>query len=136
MKVFFDRLMDSTITGLEKTLDLRFRRNEAISSNIANAETPQYRATDLNFAGELDRAFGKSTDDMMQTNSKHLDVASNSAAHLEEDYSGATKADGNNVDIDIQMGRLAYNSGGYGAATRMLRKKLGMIKLAIREGQR
>ena len=137
MKVLFDRLLDSTVGGLEKSLDLHYRRNEAIASNIANAETPQYRAVELNFAGELARAFGDSSgENIKKTNAQHLDLDANSGAHLEQDFSGATKADGNNVDIDIQMGRLAFNSGKFGAATRMLRKKLGMLKLAIRESGR
>ena len=136
MKPFFDKLLDRSISGLQKAMDLHYRRNEAIASNIANAETPQYRAVDLNFAGELDRAFQKNTGDLMRTNAKHLDVTSNSGAHLESDLSGATKGDGNNVDIDIQMGRLAFTSARYGGAARMLRKKLGLLKLAIRESAR
>jgi len=137
MKPFFDKILDSTIPGLQKTLDLTWRRHEAISSNIANAETPQYRATDLNFAGELEKAFNSSSNqNLMQTNSKHLDLKQGTAAHLTPVYSGATKQDGNNVDIDQQMGQLSFNSGKYSSAARLLRKKLGMLKFAIREGGR
>jgi len=136
MKLFVNSFVDPTIRGLEKAMDLQFRRNEAIASNIANAETPQYRASELNFAGELDRAFNKNTGNIKMTNQKHMDLSANSGAHLEEDYSGATKPDGNNVDIDIQMGRLALTSGKYAGAARMLRKKLGMLKFAIRDAGR
>ncbi len=122
--------------GLERAMDLTYKRNEAIASNIANAETPQYRARDLNFAGELERAFGKSSTPLQATNSKHMDISTAGAAHMQEDLSGVTKPDGNNVDIDIQMGQLSYNVGKYNSAARMLKKKLGMLKFAIREAGR
>lgn len=133
---FIERIFDRTFGGLHRAMDLSWRRNEAITSNIANAETPQYRATDLHFAGELDRAFGMSTDSIAKTHTGHIDLQENGAAHLIPDLSGATKPDGNNVDIDIQMGQLAYNSGEYSNAAEFYRKKLAFLKFAIREGGR
>jgi flagellar basal-body rod protein FlgB len=133
MKILFEESIGKTMQGLQKALDLTWRRNEAITSNIANAETPQYRAVDLNFAGELNRAFGDSSGQkVMRTDAKHLDLESAEAAHLVPDFSSVTKSDGNNVDIDIQMGRLAENSGKYTAATRFLRKELAMLRYAVR----
>jgi flagellar basal-body rod protein FlgB len=129
-----DKIFDGSYDGLTKALDLSLRRNQAITSNIANAETPQYRAVDLNFAGELQRAFGEQDSTLLKTNSQHLDLTSNSGSHLVPDLSGATKPDGNNVDLDIQMGQMAYNSGRYTGAAAMLRKKLGILKLMLRGG--
>lgn len=133
MKSFITGIFKETFPGLEKALDLTWRRNEAITSNIANAETPGYRAADLNFGQELDRAFQGNTSPMLQTNSMHMDLSSDSGAHLTPDYSGVTKPDGNNVDLDIQMGQLAYNKGKYATAATLLRKKIGMISNAIRQ---
>lgn len=136
MTNIINRLFDNTLGGLTKALDLTWRRNQAITSNIANAETPQYRASELNFAGELERAFGVDKGDVTKTHAKHMDLSENGSSYFSADYSGATKPDGNNVDIDLQMGKLAYNSGAYTSAARLLRKQLGIIKLAIREGGR
>lgn len=133
---FVDRLMDHTFLGLNRALDLTWRRNEAITSNIANTETPLYRAVDLDFGHELDRAFGVSAEPLTTTNEKHLDVTSNSGSHLISDLRGMTKPDGNNVDIDIQMGQLAYNSQQYSQAADLMKKKLSMLKGAVREGAR
>jgi len=127
-----DRLFDKTYAGLTKALDLTWRRNQAIVSNIANAETPQYRAVDLDFAGELERAFQAVPSTLFKTNERHLDVGSQGGAHLVPTYSGVTKQDGNNVDIDIQMGRLAHNSGAYSTAANLLRRKLAMLKIIVR----
>ena len=133
MKIINDFLYDSTFKGLQKSLDLTWRRNEAISSNVANAETPQYRAVDVNFAQELERAFNQSTDPITKTDSKHMDLSSSSIAHLTPDFSGATKPDGNNVDIDLQMGRLAFNSSKYSTSAAIIRKKFEVVMNAIRQ---
>lgn len=126
-------MFDKSMSGLEKALDLTWKRNEAIVSNIANAETPQYRATDLNFAGELERAFGGDPSSVTKSNEKHMDIKQGESSYLIQDFTGATKPDGNNVDIDVQMGRLAYNSGKYSAAANLARKKFQMITNAIKQ---
>lgn len=133
-----DRFFDKHLGGLTKAMDLSQRRNEVITSNIANAETPGFRAGDLDFAGELEKAFGERKNSAItKTNAKHLDIsAADGQAHIVEDFTGATKADGNNVDLDIQMGQLTMNAGRYRGAATLIRKQLGLIKLAIREGAR
>jgi len=131
--MFLDHILDNTVRGLHKALDLTWRRNEAIASNVANAETPKYRAMDVSFAGELDRAFGSNNSTLSQTNAQHMDVTVNSTAHTIADFSGMTKADGNNVDIDIQMGRLAYNSSKYTSAATALRRKFAFLRNVINE---
>jgi len=133
-----DKMFGSTIPGLQKALDLQWKRNEAISSNIANAETPQYRAVDVDFAGELEKAFrsGNSANAMKRTSDKHVDISSQQGSHYIADLSGATKPDGNNVDLDIQMGKLAYNGGKYSITASLVRKKLQILRDTIRESLR
>lgn len=126
-----DKLFDRTQPGLEKILDLTTRRNSALASNIANVDTPQYRAMDLNFAKEVEKAFGDRTTILNKTNSKHIDIAEEHESHFVQDYSGATKGDGNNVDLDIQMNKLAHNKGQNNMAIQIMRKKLNMLRAAI-----
>ena len=126
-------LFNETMPGLEKALDLTWRRNEAISSNVANAETPGYRAVQLNFGEELERAFDASPEELTKTDARHIDVSTSSGAHLMPDYSGVTKPDGNNVDLDIQMGQLAFNKGRYTMAANLVRKKLSMLSTIVRQ---
>jgi flagellar basal-body rod protein FlgB len=132
-----DTLFDRTVTGLSKTMDLTWKRNEALSSNIANAETPQYRAVDVSFGSELEKAFADDTRPALKTNAKHLDVTKTGqqSAQLVRDLTGATKPDGNNVDIDLQMGRLAQNSGDYAGAARLIRRQIGLLRTAIRDSR-
>ena len=54
---------------------------------------------------------------------------------LVRDLSGTTKPDGNNVDLDLQMGRLAQNSGDYANAARLIRRQIGLLRTAIRDSR-
>lgn len=131
-----DKIFDKTIPGLNKMLDLHYKRSEAIISNITNAETPMYRAVDVDFAGELEAAFNRGKAEMLKTDPKHMDLSGSSQSHLVSDMSGATRADGNNVDIDIQMAKLTKNSGRYEIAARLMQKKLRIMRTAIRMAMR
>lgn len=128
-------IFDKTSELLSKSLDLSWKRNQAIASNIANAETPQYRAVDLHFGDELEKVIGENNTDLTRTNEKHLDIGKTGDSHFIPDYSGVTKPDGNNVDIDVQMGRLSYNSNRYSAYSNYLGKKLQMLKRAINDAR-
>lgn len=137
MTQIWDKIFDKSISGLHKHLDITQKRNEALVSNVTNAETPGYRAVDVNFAGELERAFQAQTHSLQTTDSKHLDLKSQSGrSFLTADHTGVTKPDGNNVDIDIQMAKLSSNSGEYATSAAMIRKKLQIIREAIRFAQR
>jgi flagellar basal-body rod protein FlgB len=130
-----DTLFDRSVTGLSRTMDLTWKRNQALSANIANAETPQYRAIDVSFGNELEKAFEAQSGSLVQTSPGHIDTqsAQGDSSKLVPDLSGPTKPDGNNVDIDLQMGRLAQNSGDYANAARLIRRQIGLLRTAIRE---
>lgn len=132
---FIDGIFDRTVSGLNKAMDLQWRRNEVVTANVANAETPQYRALDVSFGKELESAFKESTTDLSRTDGKHLDLERNSKARLVSDYSGVTKADGNNVDIDMQMVQLAQNSSDYANAAQLIKRQIGLLRMAIRDGR-
>lgn len=131
-----DSIFDQTLTGLNKAMDLSWRKNKALSANVANAETPEYRAVDMQFGKELEQAFNRTADQVItRTDSKHLDVTADSSAQYVPDLSGVTKADGNNVDIDQQMVALAQNSADYANAAQLIRRQIGLVRTAIREGR-
>jgi flagellar basal-body rod protein FlgB len=131
-----DTLFDRSVSGLSRTMDLTWKRNQALSANIANAETPQYRAIDVSFGGELTKAFQEqdAATAAGRADPGHLPLTgATDSSKLVKDFSGSTKPDGNNVDIDLQMGRLAQNSGDYANAARLIRRQIGLLRTAIRE---
>lgn len=137
MTEYIDKLFDRTVPMLQTDMTLRMKRAEALVSNITNAETPGYRAVDVNFGGELERALAKNTQSLQLTDGQHMDVMSESGqSFLVADNTGVTRPDGNNVDIDVQMGRLASTSGDFATSASLVRKKLQMLRTAIRFAQR
>ena len=97
------------INVLDKAADASWTRNEVISNNIANVNTPEYKRQDLNFEAELERALGHSKYRSMDQKvgdlkDKHL------KARVVNDYSNFSyRTDGNNVDIDTENVTLAAN---------------------------
>lgn len=123
MKIFDDK----SFRILEKALDLRMKRHAVITSNLANTETPGYRAREVDFAGELQRALG-APEELKKTNEKHMDITGASQAHVILDPTSAVGSDGNNVDLDITMGKLSANAQGYNHAVNLFTMKLRMLR--------
>lgn len=94
---------------LDKAADASWLRNQAISNNIANVDTPGYKRQDVAFESVLQKALGnnryQSTDSKVsQAKSKNLDVRTYT------DYSSYSyRLDGNNVDIENENVMLAEN---------------------------
>ena len=126
------KLFDDTFNVLNKAMDLRFKRHEVLASNVANSETPNYRARELDFAGELERASNATTGPLLKTNPKHLDVGGSNGSHIIFDDTGAVGADGNNVDLDISTAKLSSNSSAYDSASNYLSIKFRMLRNAAR----
>ena len=125
------KIFDKTYDVLERKLDLYARRHEVLAGNVANNETPNFRARELNFAGELEKALSGSEGVLKRTDAQHLDVSGSEGAHVVFDNSGAVGADGNNVDLDISMGKLMANSRTYGETVDILSSKLQILKLVL-----
>lgn len=129
-------IFEQSVTGLNKALDLSWQRGKVLTSNIANAETPRYRATELDFGKELEKAFDVHDAELMvRTHTNHLELERNGSARMRADLTGANKADGNNVDIDQQMVALSNNGGDFANAVQFMKHKFGMYRTSIREGR-
>ncbi|MCB0359639.1 MAG: flagellar basal body rod protein FlgB [Bdellovibrionales bacterium] len=129
------KLFDTTFGLLERAMDLRLRRHQVLSSNVANAETPNFRARELDFAGELRRMIGEDGKGLMKTDPKHMDLGGQNSAHVVLDNTAPMGADGNNVDLDLAMGKLSDNSQAYESAGEYMTMKLRMIRLAASGGR-
>lgn len=126
------KLFDQNVDALNKALDLRFRRHSVLASNIANADTPNYRAREVDFAGELKKALNQDTDTLEKTNPMHMDLSSSEGAHIVYDNSMEMGADGNNVDLDVSMNRFAENSRAYSGAVNLLTLKFRLLRAVVR----
>ena len=132
-----DSGFDPVIGALNTSLNLRLANQNVISGNIANADTPGYKAKKVEFESALRDALGISDQlPVVRTNVKHINHESSEAVEpkIYEDPNGIESLDGNTVDRAAEMSRMAENQILYDASTEMLKKKLGMLKYAISEG--
>jgi flagellar basal-body rod protein FlgB len=109
------------IERLSQLLDVASLRHRVIAQNIANVNTPGYHRLDVSFEDAFARAV------------KH-DAGQRrggTAPRVVVDNTTPERADGNNVDIDIEMGNLNKNALLYSAYTQALANKLASLRLAI-----
>ena len=135
-------LFDKNLTLLSKSLSLRTKRNAMIASNIANRETPGYRAQDLVFEKQLNNALHSDRPGPLRvSNSRHFDGMDRQPLEQVEgtqinSFNPDPRMDGNTVDIDKEMAKLAENQLMYQASVRAMNWQFRMIKSAITEGGR
>lgn len=133
-------LFDKTTQALQTSANMRQLRQNIISSNIANAETPGYHAKKLDFEEALARSLDLDGLRSLSTNHEnHIPVGGGSLANVRPDIyenpEGQVSNDGNTVNLEKEMSSLAENSALYRAAIQLINKKLGALKYAASEGR-
>jgi|DewCreStandDraft_1066081.scaffolds.fasta_scaffold00159_27 flagellar basal-body rod protein FlgB len=135
------RLTLGDIDGaLRQALDGLTRRQRIIAANIANAETPGYRASEIDFETKLREAV-LATDEvqLVATHSGHFgDTAGTRDTEPLVLPSGSTalRNDGNNVDIDREMARLAETQIVYSAVAQMVAGRKAILRMVLSDGRR
>jgi len=153
----FDNMFKSTDL-LQKGLSAAWTRNAVIRHNIANVETPGFKASDIEFETLLVRAIedtgsgfrGASTHEWhidrkgfvgAKTHPKHLDIGSGFSGvesvepRLVKRENLSMRMDGNNVDIEDENVKLAQNSLYYNTLLEKMNSELRRLRMAITEGK-
>lgn len=127
-----------------KALDYRSLRQDLISSNIANVDTPFYRPKDINFeqylARESNKVFKKHADrelPMLKTSPLHIDGKRTELDKADMFWRDGHLArnDGNSVDLDVETSEMGKNSVMYQALTSALRRHKGIFSHALDSGK-
>lgn len=133
------QLFDKTTSALSTALNMRLLKNNVISSNIANAETPHYHAKKMDFEEALARALDiDGLRGMSTSNENHFAVGGSKSKvdpDIYENPEGAINNDGNTVDLEREMSSLAENTIMYRAALQLINKKLAALRYAITENR-
>lgn len=131
---------DDKIRLLNKVLDLRAENAQVITSNIANAETPDYSPVRFQFEEDLARAVDQTKGIQLSTsNSRHIPLGPanfegvNGKITIEE--SDSPIGDGNGVSVDQEMLSLSENELLYETSAQLLKKRLSLLKYVISGGQ-
>jgi flagellar basal-body rod protein FlgB len=137
-----DGLFTTTVELLSKNIDLRARNQNLISSNIANAETPNYIPKSLVFEDELQGVLkGGGNGAQPVTNNRHIPLKGaggklqSVAGRVVETPAKTPGKDGNAVEFENEMGRMMENQIMFNASVQMLAKKFEGLKSALREGK-
>lgn len=128
--------LDEALRFHQTALSLRSARQELLASNIANADTPGYKARDFNFATALQNAVAGS--------SAKLPMVTSSAMHLEGNAGGSVmgapvqyrrpdqpSADGNTVNMDVERAQFADNALRYEASVKFTSDELKDMLAAL-----
>lgn len=133
-----DTLFDPTIEIAAKAMDLRARRHELILSNVANADTPGYKAFDIMVEEALSKQHSQgSSRELKRTHQAHLASGGRSGSSprpriLELSPQVTLRGDGNTVDMDREMSNLAANQLQYKASAQILGTKFKGLLEAIK----
>jgi flagellar basal-body rod protein FlgB len=133
-------LIDHTMQLLHRTLDLRQARQRVIASNIANEETPGYRAADFNFQDSLQAAQrGRGPVTLAVTQSQHMGVRGDAVQQVTGDLNpvpaGDLPLDANTVNIELEMAKMSDNAMQYNSAASIMAIRFRHLMGAIREGR-
>ncbi len=117
--------IDEMFRFQQTALNLRAARQELIASNIANADTPNYKAKDIDFASALQGALSGSSEKLpvAATSSRHLAGATGQSvmgAPVQYRNPLQPSADGNTVDMDVERAQFADNALRYEASIRFV----------------
>jgi len=136
--------LDEYMRFNETVLSLRAQRQELLASNIANADTPNYKARDIDFASALQGALAKKSlpaTQLATTVPAHIPKAAPDGSSLPDGtpvlYRGVVQAsaDGNTVDMDVERNQFTDNALRYEAAVTMINSQIRGMLAAIQGGQ-
>jgi flagellar basal-body rod protein FlgB len=126
--------LNSHLGVLPSALQLQSRRTEIIASNLANADTPNFKARDVDFRAALADASAPGSDlPLAATKPGHIATATGDADHVTLQYRTplAPSLDGNTVDTHLEQSAFAENAVRYQATLTLLNARFRSLMTAI-----
>jgi flagellar basal-body rod protein FlgB len=109
-------MLENVGLGAERYMSLLSARQKLVASNIANADTPDYKTKDIDFRGEFESQLAKFEPAVVEVSGLK------------------TKNDGNNVDMDREARLLAENALRFNVAVNLAHSEIQTLKEAIQGG--
>jgi flagellar basal-body rod protein FlgB len=137
-------LFSNTVALLGKSVDLRAKNQNLIASNIANSETPNFVPKTLAFEEELQGALKNPSRDRgaaATPHPRHLPIGGAGTSlqgvsgKIVETPAKTPGKDGNAVELENEMGKMAENQIMFNVSVQLLTKKFEGLRSAIREGK-
>ena len=113
--------------ALRRQMTIAAARQAAAAGNLANVDTPNYKAVDVSFSDTLDA--------QVATHARHLGGAKAPTAKNEVIHGAAERRDGNTVVLDQELLKMGRAAGDFSAAQTALAAKFRLVRYAINEGR-
>jgi flagellar basal-body rod protein FlgB len=127
--------IDALLQFHTEALGMRAQRQQLLASNIANADTPGYKARDMDFAQSLRNALGSqpSASELTRTNAAHVGSPEQGRSGSAVLYRTALQPslDDNTVDMDVELSQFAENAVHYEANLTFINHQLKLMLAAI-----
>lgn len=129
----------SSINLKSKALDGSWLRNQLITNNLANSNTPGFKRQDVDFQKVLQDFLGQGELRMVRTNTKHMPLNQGAEEGItfsvDTEYGTSVRRDENNVNMDVEMAELAKNQLYYSTVVDSVNSDIRRLRTAIREGR-
>ena len=113
---------------IEHALDFHLQRHGVLVANVANGDTPGYQAKDLLFSRALEDV------PMRATHRDHLGAEPNAVPFEVDALPGATRLDGNGVEIEKAMAQVTANRLRYETGIELARRRVAILRYAASDG--
>ena len=123
--------LDEEFSFYQKALNLRSARQQILASNIVNADTPNYKARDFDFAAAMKNAVSKTASSLEMTDSRHMQSVGSSGVKLQYSMPYQSSLDGNTVEMDVERNKYMENSVHYEADLTVLTSRIKIMLSAI-----
>jgi flagellar basal-body rod protein FlgB len=123
---------------IKKAMDGAMLRENALSQNLSNINTPNYKRKDVEFQAELDKAIsGSGKMSLKVTDDRHISKNSNLSSFspkVKTQSHISARRDGNGTTVDVEMAEKAKNAIIYNALVGQISRKFNSLKYVISEG--
>ena len=130
---------DSYLGGIDDSLILRSRRSEILASNIANSDTPGYKAKDIDFKSAMSNVMGTRSEfkkgalKMETTNDNHIQMSQGTlSTDIMYRNPYQPSLDGNTVDSGVEKTEFTKNAMQYNASLRFITGKFQALSRAVK----
>jgi flagellar basal-body rod protein FlgB len=119
------------VAALRRQMTIAVAKQVAAAGNLANVDTPDYKAVEVTFQGALDERLAPP----VATHAGHLSGQSSSAVQVQEIRGASPRRDGNTVQLDRELLTMGRAGGDFSAAQTALAAKFRLVRYAINEGR-
>ena len=123
-------LIDSAFSAHEKALGVRTQRMDLLSRNIANADTPNFKARDIDFRRALKDTLASTLQTSHRSHITNSDEESRSRAQYRVPFNVAI--DGNTVELSVEQAKFGQYAAEYQTTLSILENRISGIRKALR----